>query len=147
VGDGSLRQELERKIERHGLGRHVRLWGYQSKPEDFLFQCDIYVQPSVSEGFGLALVEAMGCGLPVIATAVGGAPEIIHHGKTGWLLPVATAESIEASLIEALQLGSDKLEVMGRDARESVVGRFEPARYVAEIEDIYRLVDAENGAL
>ena len=73
-----------------GLTEKVKLWGYQSDPAELIRQCHVYVQPSISEGFGLALVEAMGCGVPVIATAVGGAPEIIKDGETGWLLPKAT---------------------------------------------------------
>lgn len=145
IGDGSLRLDMEILVRDHDLHDQVRILGYQPSPVDFLLQCDIYVQPSISEGFGLALVEAMGCQLPVISTAVGGAPEIIEHGKTGWLLPVASPEAIESTLNEAYSLGREGLHAMGRNARESVLGRFEPKPYVETLESLYSTVAAENG--
>ena len=145
VGDGSERAELEQRIWTRGLTGKVRLWGYQSDPAPLIRQCHVYVQPSLSEGFGLALVEAMGCGLPVIATAVGGAPEIIDHGKTGWLLPQASPDLIAASLKDAWQLGPGKLREMGLRARKSVEGRFEPASYLVQIETMYRRLSSERG--
>lgn len=147
IGDGSLRSEIDALIRYHNLHDQVRLLGYQPRPDDFLLQCDIYVQPSVSEGFGLALVEAMGCQLPVISTAVGGAPEIIDHGKTGWLLPVASPEAIESTLYEAYSLGRDVLHVMGKNARESVLGRFDPKKYIEKLESLYNTVASEKGVM
>lgn len=138
VGDGSERTELEQRISSKGLAEKVRLFGYQPNPDSLVRQCHVYVQPSLSEGFGLALVEAMGCGVPVIATAVGGAPEIIQHGKTGWLLPQASPALLAAALKEARQLGPEKLREMGLHARESVEGRFEPIHYLEQIEVLYR---------
>ncbi len=137
IGDGSERPQLEQRISKIGLTRKVRLFGYQSDPDSFIRQCHVYVQPSLSEGFGLALVEAMGCGVPVIATAVGGAPEIIENGNTGWLLPQASPELIAKALKGAWKLGPERLRDMGRRARQSVEGRFEPRHYLARIEDLY----------
>lgn len=145
IGDGSERAELQQRISKRGLTKKVKLFGYQSDPAPLVRQCHVYVQPSLSEGFGLALVEAMGCGLPVIATAVGGAPEIIDHGETGWLLPQASPELIAASLEGAWRLGPEKLREMGLRARKSVEGRFEPARYLAQIETLYRQPSSERG--
>lgn len=147
VGDGSERAELEQRIAQRGQTNKVRLWGYQSDPAPLIKKCHVYVQPSLSEGFGLALVEAMGCGLPVIATAVGGAPEIIDPGKTGWLLSQATPELIAASLKEAWRLGPEKLREMGSRARESVEGRFEPDTYLAQVETLYQQLSPGRGVL
>lgn len=137
VGEGSERDALENSICQKGLTDKVKLLGYQPDPVKFLRQCHIYVQPSLSEGFGLALVEAMGCGIPVISTAVGGAPEIIDHGKTGWLIPISTPELIVDALKTAWQLGPEKLREMGRCAQQSVNGRFEPIHYLAQTEQLY----------
>ncbi len=137
VGDGSQRGQLQSIISQKGYENIVKLWGYQTDPVELVRQCDIYVQPSVSEGFGLALVEAMGCGVPVISTSVGGAPEIVAHGKTGWLLPEANAESIAGALEEAVHTGRDRLSEMGRSAQDAVGGRFDPRQYIEEVELIY----------
>ena len=141
VGDGSEREALEQRIAERRLTNHVRFWGYQRDPAPLIRQCHIFVQPSISEGFSLALVEAMRCGLPVIATAVGGAPEVIDHERTGWLLPQATPELIADSLKKAWQLGQHHLREMGMRARESVEGRFTPNRYLEEIENVYIALD------
>lgn len=137
IGDGSQRNLLEQRILERGLTEKVRLFGYQEEPDFWVSQCNVYVQPSLSEGFGLALVEAMGCEVPVISTAVGGAPEIIENGVTGWLLPQASSELIVTALREAHSLGPRKLSQMGQRARKSVEGRFEPAIYLKQIEALY----------
>ena len=137
IGEGSERIALRERISQMGLAEKVKLWGYQSDPAELIRQCHVYVQPSLSEGFGLALVEAMGCGVPVIATAVGGAPEIIQNGETGWLLPKATSEMIANALKVAHGFGPKKLSEMGIRARKSVEGRFEPKDYLKQIEFLY----------
>ena len=145
VGDGSERVALRERISQLGLTEKVKLWGYQSDPAELIRQCHVYVQPSLSEGFGLALVEAMGCGVPVIATAVGGAPEIIEHGKTGWLLAEASPALIAGALKEAWQIGQEKLGEMGLSARKSVEGRFEPVDYLDGIETLYEQLAIKRG--
>jgi glycosyltransferase involved in cell wall biosynthesis len=145
AGSGSQSPEIERRIERAPLQGKVRLLGYCRDPGTVLRRCHVFVQPSFSEGFSLALVEAMGCGVPVIATAVGGAPEIIEHGVTGWLLDEPSPARIAEALRTAWRLGPEKLDEMGRRARKSVEGRFEPARYLQRLEALYDQVAAENG--
>ena len=137
IGEGSERIALRERISQMGLTEKVKLWGYQSDPAKLIRQCHVYVQPSLSEGFGLALVEAMGCGVPVIATAVGGAPEIIQNGETGWLLPKANSEMIANALKVAHDFGPKKLSEVGIRARKSVEGRFEPKDYLKQIEFLY----------
>jgi glycosyltransferase involved in cell wall biosynthesis len=145
VGDGGERAALEQQIESLGIRERVRFHGYQSNPSALVRQCDIYVQPSLTEGFGIALVEAMGCAVPVIATAVGGAPEIIEDGRTGWLIRETTPERIAAALLEAWKHGPERLFEMGQAARASVEGRFEPVIYVRELEALYGQIAAERG--
>lgn len=137
VGDGSERAELERRVIATGLAERVRLWGYQAAPSSLVRQCHVYVQPSLSEGFGIALVEAMACGVPVIATAVGGAPEIIENGSTGWLIDEPTPGSIANSLVKAHEMAPETLWHMGIQAKGAVEGRFEPLKYLQRIEALY----------
>lgn len=143
VGDGSQRGMLEARAAELGLGRYVLLLGYQDDPAQFVSQCDLYVQPSLSEGFGLALVEAMGCGVPVLASAVGGAPEIIEHGRTGWLLQQPTISQLVADL-RNVWLDQERLASVGRAGREAVLNRFEPAVYLQELEALYGEIRQEG---
>lgn len=146
VGDGSERGKLEDYVRVHGLCDQVKMLGFQPNPSVAMRECDVYVQPSISEGFGLALVEAMGLGMPVIATAVGGAPEVIEHGRTGWLLEGATPEAIGEAIGHVARMTSVDREAVGRAAAEAVHGRFEPAAYLYEIESLYlQLLDQRNG--
>lgn len=144
VGEGSERSLLENRALEMNLGEQVRFFGFQKNPENYLYQSHLLVQPSLSEGFSLGLVEAMACGLPVISTAVGSAPDIVQPGKTGWLLPEPAPERIAATLKEAWQLGPEHLREMGRRARESVEGRFEPIHYLERIEALYEQLAAKS---
>lgn len=146
IGDGSERSLLENSALEMNLGDQVRFFGFQKNPENYLYQSHLLVQPSLSEGFGLALVEAMACGLPVISTTVGSAPDIVQPGKTGWLLPEPTPEQITAALKEAWRLGPEALREMGLRARKSVEGRFEPIHYLERVEALYEQLAGQSGA-
>ncbi|GAB3374837.1 glycosyltransferase family protein [Azotobacter armeniacus] len=138
IGEGRERERLEAAIRAKELDECVHLLGYQPAPDTYVRQCHVYVQPSLSEGFSIALVEAMGCGVPVIATAVGSAPEIVDPGNTGWLLPEASPAAIAAALEEAWRLDPERLRTMGQRARNAVEGRFEPAHYRERLETLYQ---------
>ena len=137
IGDGTERASIEVCIYKYGLGDKVHLFGYKNNPAEFLCQCDVYIQPSLSEGFGLAAVEAMGCGLPVIATATGGISEIVQDGVTGWIVEEPNTVFIADALLNAWRIGSDQLFEMGKKARRSVENRFEPVNYLEQLERLY----------
>ena len=137
VGDGSQKQLLIDRAAKLKLNNRVILHGFQDKPDQYVRQCNLYVQPSISEGFGLALVEAMGCAVPVIATAVGGAPEIIEDGHTGWLIHKTDATTIANKLLEVLAMTDEQLFDIGLQGYKSVEKRFEPSAYMAELESLY----------
>lgn len=145
VGDGSQRGKIEHEVDRLGLSNVVKLLGFQSDPFQFMRECNLYAQPSLSEGFGIAMVEAMGCGMPVVVTNVGGAPEIVNHGVTGWLLRDTSANTLAKTLYVAWSLGPKKLAGMGQLARSAVEGRFEPASYLKQLEELYVRVAKERG--
>ncbi len=107
VGDGPERGAIERRIEHHGLGDTVQLVGQRDDVPAWLAMMDIYVQPSLMEGTGNAILEAMATGLPVVATRVGGNPEVVVDGVTGRLVsvgnPAAMAEAIAAYAANACE--------------------------------------------
>jgi len=146
IGSGSEKSTLERMSIQLGVNDKVQFFGFQKNPEEFIRQAHIFVQPSISEGFSLGLVEAMSCGVPVISTAVGSAPEIVQSKITGWLLNNSDPELLTAALKEAWQLGPHKLNDMGEHAKQSVEGRFEPLHYLARIEAQYENLLATNCA-
>lgn len=146
VGDGSQRAILEAKVGSLGLSDVVTLAGFDPRPFERLTNVDLYVQPSKSEGFGLALVEAMSMGIPVLATAVGGTPEIITHGKNGWFLSGTGVAEIADGIEVLAAVDKTKLEAVGEIGRDSVIGRFSSAIYFAESDRLYeRLLAAGRG--
>ncbi|MES1946416.1 glycosyl transferase family protein [Salinisphaera sp. C84B14] len=105
--------------------------------------CHLYVQPSISEGFGLALVEAMGCAVPVLATSVGGAPEIITHDRTGWLIEKTDASAVAAEL-QRIWANRAVLPDIGQAGRDAVLSRFLPENYVRDLDHFYSALSHES---
>lgn len=136
VGDGGLMSECRALCSTLRLSDSVKLFGYLEEPFSVIKGCNLYVQPSITEGFGIALVEAMMCRIPVLATSVGGAPEIINHGVNGWLTDETDADSL-ASLIFDIWLIRDRLPCFGLAAYESVCGRFHPSTYIDDLNSLY----------
>lgn len=103
VGEGEEQAALEMKIRRLGLEHCVRLLGFQSNPFKYMAAADVFVLSSLYEGFGNVIVEAMACGVPVVATDCPYGPgEIIEDGKNGILAPPANAEGLAASILRVL---------------------------------------------
>ncbi len=102
VGDGPLLPAVNNYIEFKNLGSQVRLWGNQKNVGAFLKQMDVFVLPSKTEGVPLSLLEALGAGLPVVATRVGENDRILDNGKIGLLVepenPTELARSIDKLL-------------------------------------------------
>lgn len=140
VGDGSQRKMLEAEIVRLNLSEVVALTGFSPNPFELLLESSLYVQPSLSEGFGLALVEAMSAGIPVLTTAVGGAPEIITEGKNGWLLQSTDAEAVAERIGQLTSMTMDELQAIGIAGRASVVERFSPLAYFRKCDNLYDLM-------
>lgn len=137
VGDGSLRSVLEQKIKELDLGTQVYLHGFQENPFTLLEKCHFYLQPSLTEGFGLAVCEAMSAGLPVIATARGGVPEIIEHDKTGWLIQEPTAKALAEMIQFANRYNDDELQSIAIKGRDEVLQRFGIENYLNQLDELY----------
>jgi len=139
VGDGNLRDDVEHRLKVLGLKEKVKLWGWQKDIAFFDRQIDVFVLPSLTEGISLALLEAMACGCPVVATRVGGNPEVVVDGQTGFLVPPKDPEAMAEAIITILQ---DKrmAQSMGEAGRRRVEEKFSLARMVNEYQKVYEEV-------
>src|SRR5262249_30250219 len=95
-------EELNAQIENLGIRDNIRFVGESSGVFPLLKACDVFVLPSRSEGFSNALIEAMACGLPCVATRVGGNPEAIEDGKNGYLVDSGDAEATAERILALL---------------------------------------------
>jgi glycosyltransferase involved in cell wall biosynthesis len=98
VGEGPERAKLEDLVDRLGLGERVDFAGWVDPPWTATWAFDVLAMPSFMEGFPLVIVEAMLAGIPVVASAVGGIPEIVVEGETGLLVPPNDVEALAQSL-------------------------------------------------
>lgn len=137
AGAGPERNTLERIALSEGIADSIRFLGWRDDVGALMSGWDIYVQPSIAEGLGIAVLEAMAAGLPVVATAVGGLPETTIEGSTGYLVashdPTALARRIGELAVDATLRTS-----MGDSAREHVREHFSPEAEVTAIDSVYR---------
>lgn len=133
---GAMRKQLTELIATHKLEQHVHLLGRVDNLTPLLTALDVYVSASRAEAFGLATVEAMACGVPVVATATDGSREIVADGVTGRLVPVGTHEQLADALVELLTHASLRVE-MSAHARTAAHARFSLERMVTETAQIY----------
>mgnify|MGYP006189006297 CR=1 FL=1 len=146
VGDGSQRAGLEGLARELGIAAQVRFLGFQADPAPLLRQCHVSVQSSLSEGFGLAMVEAMGCELPVLSTRVGAAEQVIEDGRTGWLVDGFDMRHLLEGMQRACAAGPAKRLAMGSAARDTVHRMFTPTDYLARVERLYAAPGARQGS-
>lgn len=142
AGDGPERATIEKKISELGLQENVKLLGYLGGKEkaQALLDADIFILPSYyPEGCPIALLEAMGAGLPIITTPVGGIPDIVSDGKNGILLTSHTPDAIEHGIEKMLENESTRKEI-GELNRKTAWENYESRAVTSKIEQIYRLV-------
>jgi glycosyltransferase involved in cell wall biosynthesis len=136
AGTGPQREDLEIEIGRLGLAGRIRFLGWQQDLRPIFRSWDIFAMPSLDEGLPIAVLEAMAQGLPIIATSVGGLPELIEDGRTGYLVPRSDVAAL-ARCLRLLILDPERRRAMGAAGRERVRDHFSAARMVAEIAAIY----------
>jgi glycosyltransferase involved in cell wall biosynthesis len=136
VGDGVLHGEMERLAQALGLGDRVIFAGWQRDLPRVYADLDALVITSKNEGTPVAAIEAMAAGVPVVATRVGGVPDLIADGKTGLLVPPEDAPALAAAL-QAVLTDRARAAALAEDARASVRERFEVSRLLADIEALY----------
>jgi len=137
IGDGEQRAELEGLVASLGLEGRVHLPGWADDVAAWVADLDVVALTSRNEGTPVALIEALAAGRPVVATAVGGVPFVVHDGATGWLVPpgdpAAVAEALGAALADPI--GAARLAAKGR---VESLARFGADRLVADIRQLYR---------
>jgi glycosyltransferase involved in cell wall biosynthesis len=136
VGDGSRRDALELLTRALGLAGRVHFLGERRDVAPILADADLFVLPSRSEAFPNAVIEAMAAGLPVVATDVGGIPEVVRHHETGVLVQPGDADGL-AEAVVALMDQPQRAAGLGRAARDSVARHYTLDRMVEAFEHLY----------
>lgn len=136
VGDGRERELLKSTAGLLGLNGSVQFLGTRSDIPELLATCDVIALPSVEEGLPMALLEAMAAGKPVVATKVGAIPEVIQHGRTGVLVPPASAASLAEALNLLIEDQSTK-KAIATEAYKVVQDQYSFNRMLLKYQDLY----------
>lgn len=139
IGDGPDRSAAEHLALRHGVQDRIHFLGKQDNVHDLLPLADLMLMPSQMESFGLAALEAMACGVPAIATRVGGVPELIDHGRNGMLFEIGDVAAMAEAAI-ALLSDSARLQQMSQAARRTAQEQFCTTRIIPLYEAYYQRV-------
>lgn len=146
VGDGPDRKMLEARVAEHGLGRAVRFLGYRRDAPEILRTIDLLAIPSLSEGISMVLLEAMSRAVPVVATRVGGIPEVVVHGETGLMVPPGDARCLARGLCALLDR-PERAREMGEEAEKRARETFPLSLAAERIRRIYEEVVGRSGAV
>src|SRR5207302_9242618 len=139
IGDGPERPRIEAEVRARGLHADVRFLGEQLDFVATLQAADVFLLPSETESFGLAALEALSCGVPVVASRVGGVPEVVREGEDGFLLPVGDVVAMAAAVRRILDDGALHRR-LATTARAGAVERFSRAPMVTRYEKFYERV-------
>ena len=137
VGDGPERESTERLAEEMGIADRVDFMGDQESVSDILPAADVFLLPSQHESFGLAALEAMACGVPVVGSRIGGLPEVIVHEETGYLCDPTDVACMNAIVLGLLR-DEDLRRAIGRAGRARAEREFNRDKIVARYVDAYR---------
>ncbi|MBK7378917.1 MAG: N-acetyl-alpha-D-glucosaminyl L-malate synthase BshA [Ignavibacteriales bacterium] len=137
VGDGPERSECERLCRQLDLCDDVKFLGKQDGLVEILNSADLFLIPSQSESFGLAALEAMACGLPVISSSVGGLPELVKHNESGFIAEIGDVERMAKYAIDLLT-NEKKYSLFSKNARERAVQLFDVSKVVPMYEKHYQ---------
>jgi N-acetyl-alpha-D-glucosaminyl L-malate synthase BshA len=136
IGDGPDRPHVQQMVKELGLVPDVHFLGEQDQLEPLFFCTDLFLLPSEQESFGLTALEAMNCSVPVVASDVGGLPEVIVPGETGYLLPVGDVEGMAAKAVELLS-DPARHSLFRTQARLRAERHFDGARIIPQYEAFY----------
>jgi glycosyltransferase involved in cell wall biosynthesis len=137
VGDGEHRAELEARAKSNKVNDHVIFAGYRSDIANLMAISHIFVLPTLGDALPTVIAEAMAASKPVIASAIGGVPEMVSDGKSGILLPAGDSQKLAEACIQLLQK-TEEAEAMGKYGRQVALERFNIAEQVKKTEAIYK---------
>ncbi len=143
IGEGPLKGELQDHYRPYVLSNHISFLGHQEDVMPFLSISDLFVLPSLGEEMPLSVMEAMAAGVPVIATAVGGIPEIIEHAENGWLVQPGDAHELTRALTRLIE-EKERACALAEKAFRMVQTRYSLSGMVSRTEEIYRSLLAEK---
>jgi glycosyltransferase involved in cell wall biosynthesis len=144
LGEGRLRRDLESRIRRGGLSGKFFLPGHEPSASRLIRAFNVFVMPSVQEGLGTSVLDAMAAGVPVVATRAGGIPEVVEDNETGLLARPRDARSL-AEALEKILRERNLTRRLARSAKKKVAARFTVKNMVAKQARIYRKLLSERG--
>lgn len=136
IGDGSLKESLMKRVKDLNVEQYVIFTGFRKDVPSILKSIDIFVLPSVSEGLGTAILEAGAAGTPILATNVGGIPDIIDDNETGFLVPPKNSELLKDKLIYLLN-NPERLKITSEKLKQKIKSEFSPENLVSKTEQFY----------
>ncbi len=140
IGDGPLSGELKKKADNLGLSSSISFTGYRNDVFELLRGFDIFVLPSLAEGLSIALLEAMASRLPVIASNVGGIPEVFGTAHCGKLVPPRDVSALESAMLDIYFLDEDQKKMLGENARKRVEEEFKVDAMSKKLSEVYESV-------
>lgn len=138
VGNGRERENLVKLAIDLNCQNRIEMVGFSAEPEKYLAKATLFVLPSLSEGFGIAVVEAMQQGLPSLCSNVGGIPEFVEENKTGWLFNPNDEGELAAKLNHLVKLPIEHLNFIGETGKNFVSSKFTISKYVENLENLYQ---------
>jgi glycosyltransferase involved in cell wall biosynthesis len=145
LGEGELREHLEKQVHEHHLEKHVLLPGFRTDVLGCIKGFDLFVMSSVTEGLGTSLLDAMACGRAIVATTAGGIPEIVEDGVNGLLAPPRDAAALAEAIVRALK-NEPLRKRMGDAGLARVQERFTVERMVEQTAAVYARVAGTHHA-
>lgn len=137
VGEGSERKNLEALIQATNLSDRVTLIGFVKNPEKYISRAHLFVLPSLSEGFGIAAVEAMQQEIACLCSTVGGIPEFISHNETGWLFNPNNETELVDQLNTIIAMPYTEIQKVANQGKMAIEHRFTIQEYVENLENLY----------
>jgi glycosyltransferase involved in cell wall biosynthesis len=140
AGEGRLESELRALAVELNISERVMFLGYRTDIPEVLKACDVFVLPSIAEGLGLALLEAMASELPVIASRVGGVPEILNSSKLGTMVSPGSAEELASAMKVLHDTPEEKRYEIGKTLRKRVLEKFSTEKMISAMTAEYLAV-------
>ena len=141
VGDGELRADVDRRIDELGLRDCMTVVGWRDDLAPIYSDLDLKVLTSENEGTPLTIIEALAAGVPIVATAVGGVPDLLEHGRLGRLVPPGDGDALAKAILASLRAPAEPV-----GARSSIAERYGIDRLVRERDLLYRGILARKRA-
>jgi glycosyltransferase involved in cell wall biosynthesis len=143
IGEGPQRKELEEFSRRPELGNRVVFAGFQEEVAQWLQCMDVFVLPSLTEGTPMALLEAMAYGVPAVASAVGGVPQVIVHGETGILVSPGNADEIRSAILALFRDPAERKK-LAQNAIEHARTHYSVEHWINRIEAEYQKLSRQS---